>query len=355
MWVRFPEIASSRTPPWLRPSRRALVLTALAVAIGASCRGGGCGERRDVPPTSVGPIALLPAEAQVLVSIDFAKIRGTPLWQRLSALAEANADDKRRLAELSARTGLDPFRHVHRIVAAFPEEARLGGGYAVVVEGEGFDEKRLVAFARDEAKREGGEIRPRTHRGRTLWGTAVPKAPAGVFLGPGRFALGAGGWAERIVDLAGGAPGAAGLRKDLPLVRIGERVGGGRAFWFSALVPESTRKRLLADPKYDVQASVTKLAGGGDLGPGLVFDVVAELTNATDAQALVAKVQAFVRGAKQSPQALLLGLGPYLDAVTAQADGPTVRLEVALSAGQTEDLVTRLSGLVKLGRAANAP
>jgi hypothetical protein len=162
--------------------------------------------------------------------------------------------------------------------------------------------------------------------------------------------LGAGGWAEKVLDLVDGAPGAASAEGNATLARLGDRIGPGRSFWLLANVPEATRKALLNDPRMGVQASVLRLAVGADLGPGLAGELVAELSNAADAQALAAKVETFLKEARRSPQALLVGAGPYLDAVSTEVQGPTVRVRVALTPVQTEDLVARLVGLLRLAR-----
>jgi hypothetical protein len=77
---------------------------------------------------------------------------------------------------------------------------------------------------------------------------------------------------------------------------------------------------------------------------------VADLSNAADAAALVARLQTTVRESKRNAKMLMLGLGPYLDALDARADGPTLRVSLALAEGQVKDLIDRLGGLARLAR-----
>jgi hypothetical protein len=46
----------------------------------------------------------------------------------------------------------------------------------------------------------------------------------------------------------------------------------------------------------------------------------------------------------------MLGLAPYLDALTARAEGATLRVTLSLTEPQMRDLVDRLIGLVRVAR-----
>jgi hypothetical protein len=309
----------------------------------AGCRGGcvGPGGRTATP---AGALSLFPAESQIVVSFDFRKIRSTPVWQQLSQMAADDPGDRKILQELTARTGLDPFRHIHRVIAVFPDDARQAGAFAVLFEGEALDQKRLVTYARDQARLRGTDIEQRPHGKRTLWTarrTAGQPELSGFFLDRHRFVLGGGGWAERMADLADGASQASAAGNPT-LVHLAERVGSGRAIWLAAIVPESTRQRLMADPRFGVQGSVMRLGLGADLAPGLSAELTAELSNQDDARALVERMTEFLAAAKRSPKALLLGAGPYLDGIRAKATGPTVRVQVAIDQAQTAELMRRL-------------
>jgi hypothetical protein len=126
-----------------------------------------------------------------------------------------------------------------------------------------------------------------------------------------------------------------------------DRLGTARSIWLAAVIPAALRGQLKNDPHYGPAASVMRLAAAADLGPGLDVELLAELSNAGDARALVAKVETFVREARASPQALLMGAGPYLDAIKASAEGPNVRIRVALDEARTNELLTRLLALAR--------
>jgi hypothetical protein len=338
-----------RSPRWI--GLRAL-LTAACLITTAGCRGGCL--REEGGAGARGVLARFPAETQVVVSFDFARIRDTALWKRLSALAAEDPGDRKLIQEFTSRTGLDPFRQLHRVVGAFPEEARQSGAFGIIIEGEGLDEKRLLTYARDQAKLRGAELQPREHAGYTLWHTGSPDKTAGFFLDRRRFVLAGGGWAEKMADLARAGGGqTASAESNLMLLRLVERLGVRRAVWMAALVPDETRQRLRADPRFGAQASVMRFGAGLDLGPGLRAEVDAELSNTGDAQALVDKFDTFLRAARKSPQALLIGAGPYLDGIKSKAEGPRARIELELSEPQTLELVNRAVGLLRLQREKN--
>jgi hypothetical protein len=310
----------------------------VVMSLAGACRGG-C--RRQAPARDP-LLAALPENTTFVASVDVARIRATSLWTRVAALADENPADRKSLQRLTERTGLDPLRQIHRIVAAFPDDARSSGQFALVIEGEGFDEQRLIAYARAEA---GAKLEARAHGRRTLYGSGNT---AGFFLGKNRFVLGAGGWAEAMADLADGGKGSA--ADNVELLNLVRRVDPGRALWFAAVVPVDLRKSLMADPKLQSAGSVTRLAASGDLGPGLNAELVADLSNAADAAALVAKIQTSVKEWKRNARVLMMGLGPYLDALSARADGPALRVTLALAEPQVKDLIDRLGVLARLSR-----
>jgi hypothetical protein len=330
----------------------------MAALLLVGCRGGCRQSRAPAPPVDE-TLAELPAQTRVVASVDVARVRSTPLWSRLAALADEDPADRARIQALTARTGLDPMRQIHRIVAAFPDSARTEGKYALVIEGQGFDPRRLVEYARQEAGPRGVQIQAVPRAGQTLYQSSGPAHTAGFFPGPDRFVLGGGGWAELMADrlqrpagrrVSSDAEGDAGAGGSEELARLCARIDRTRALWFAAIVPLDVRRVLMDDPAHDSAASVTRLAVAADLGPGLTADLVADLSNAADARVLVQRIQTSAREAKRNAKVLMLGLAPYLDALTARADGASLRVTLSLTEPQMRDLVDRLIGLVRVAR-----
>jgi hypothetical protein len=335
-----------------RQPRVFMILSAVLLTM-AACRGG-CRRPSRGEDTAPSALALFPADTRIVLSVDFQSIRGSPLWQELSRGVQQDPEDRRLISSFTERTGLDPFRHVHGLVAAFPDEARKDGAFALYFVGEGFDEKRLLTYARDEARLRGKTIEQRLHRGHTLWvGPPPAEGPptgqvAGFFLDGKRFVLAGGGWAEKMIDLRQKASGATSAASNGMLVDLAERVGRGRSVWLAAIVPDGTRQRLLTDSRFGAQASVMRFGGALDLAPALQGQLQAELSNAEDARAMAQRLAAFLEAARRNPQALLLGAGPYLEAITAEAKGPTLLVKIRLDEARTRELATRLASLARL-------
>jgi hypothetical protein len=186
-----------------------------------------------------------------------------------------------------------------------------------------------------------------------LWVFEGEVTVTGFVVDSRRLVLGMGGWAEAAAQRLAGPPGDAPPESVQELSRLLGRVGLDRNLILGAMIPEGTRKRLLAQPAFSAQASVLRLGGAADLGPNLRADVVAELSNAADAQVLVAQFQTFLREIKGRPQMLLLGAGPFLDAASAQTEGPNARFGLSLDEARTGDLIARVMGVLRLGLAVS--
>src|SRR5262249_45837165 len=142
---------------------------------------------------------------------------------------------------------------------------------------------------------------------------------------------------------------------NLDLVRMAEQAAGTHAIWGAAIVPEETRRKLRQEPRFANAAAVLTLALGIDVGRELEAVLLAEVETAADAQGLARKVQETLRDAKHNAQVLMLGLGPYLDGVTARAVNHTFELRASLSEPQLDDLISRLGAFVTLARQGRAP
>ena len=141
---------------------------ALVLAVGGlgGCRGG-CSRAGPPSPRPSDALGWFPAETQVIVAVDFARLRATPLGTRLVPLMRTNPDDQAQIDEFVRRTGFDPLHHVQSLWVAFPEEARNGGAMGVVLRGRGLHEARLVAYVKDQVQKQGDELFSFRRAGRT--------------------------------------------------------------------------------------------------------------------------------------------------------------------------------------------
>ena len=320
----------------------------------ATCRGG-CSRQRRIESPAMRLLGSFPVETHVVVGVVFARLRATTLWSQLGSLATADPSDRRKIEELARRTGFDPLSQVDSLVVAFPEEARVQGGMGLVLRGRGLDENRLIGYVRDEVAKQGDDVFSFRHAGRTLWATRKEPTTAGFFVDASTFVLGTGGWAERMAELSTPSPSNKDATSNVPLVHLVERADPTRAIWAAAIVPAATRTALAADPTLPNAASVSRLALGLDMSSGVQAHLLADLATHAEAEAMARQVGEAILAAKKSPQALLLGVGPYLDGITAKAADMTCELTVRLSPSQASDAVDRLRALLALARQGAVP
>ncbi|MEO7669028.1 MAG: hypothetical protein ABIW57_06795 [Polyangia bacterium] len=352
--------------PQARPRRTVVFVVGALLLLGAttSCRGG-CARERPAPRPVDGVLGWFPAETQIVVAIDFARLRATPLWGQLAALAQADPQDQALIAEIARRTGFDPLRQIDSIIVAFPEEARNGGAMGVVLHGQGLEQTRLVAYARDQVAKQGDDLFSFRRDGRTLWATRKQPTVAGFFADDRTFVFGAGGWAEKMAALGGSA--LSGAEQNPQLVHLVERARVDRStsppvsglvsppLWAAAIVPADTRAALASDPALASGGGITRLALGVDIAGGLRTHLVADLGTRPQAEAMAAQVTDAVRAARRSPQVLLMGLGPYLDGIAARTSDVTTEITVNLSQAQVTDGVERLRAFLTLARQPPVP
>ena len=324
-----------------------------AATLLATCRGG-CHRGDDRAATVEGRLALFPAATRIVASIDVAKLRASPAAGKLAAQAKQNAADQREIEDFARRTHFDPLRQLNSVTVAFPEEARARGELGLVLRADHLDEARLVAYARDQLQKSGDDLTATAHGRLTLWSSKRNPDMVGFFLDDQTFVLGAGGWGLKMADLAETPRPGDSAATDLDLVTLVERAASSHDIWAAAIVPEATRRSLSADPKFADAANIQTLSAGLNLGTGLEAVLHADLSTAAQARALADRVTGSLREAKKNPEVLLLGLGPYLDGVSAGVADRGFDLHAGLNEAAFDDLIGRLGGLMALARSGGS-
>jgi hypothetical protein len=290
-----------------------------------------------------------------VAAIDVAKLRASPAAAKLAAQAQQSPADLHEIEEFARRTGFDPLRQLGSVTVAFPEEARAHGEFGLLLRADQLDETRLIAYVRDQLQKSGDDLVATPHGRFTLWSSKRDPDLVGFFIDAQSFALGAGGWGPKMADLAETARPGDSAATNVDLVRLVERAAGAHALWGAALVPEGTRRALAEESQFADAAGIMTLSVGVDLGKGLDAVLLADVATAAQASALAGSVTQSLRDAKRNPQVLLLGLGPYLDGVSAHATDHTFELKAGLGEPAFDDLLARLAGLLSLARGAAVP
>ena len=283
----------------------------------------------DRAATVEGRLALFPAATQVVVAIDATRLRDSPAAAKLAALGTQSPEDKKLLDTFASRTGLDPMRQIDSVTLAFPEEARAHGEFGLVLRAETLDEARLIAYVRDELQKTGDDLVATPHGTYVLWSTQARSRRRRLLrrradLRARRRRLGAAhGRPGRDRAPRATAPRPTSISPTWSSGRRGRTRSGRRR--------SSPRRRAAswpADPRFAAAASVHHAERRRSISArGSTRSSSPTLATAADARALATKATEALRDAKRNAQVLMLGLGPYLDGVTARADDKTFELQ----------------------------
>ena len=335
---------------------------ALLFALAAVAAPGCSSCRREGPATS-DDLALVPETTSLVVKLSVGRLRDTALWRKLldlrdRAVAEAKAAavdggapageaPPRDYADFVARCAFDPFQHLDSIFLAFPAEGP-SGEFGAVVRGT-FDEAKLVACARAQAKHEGGELTVGEHGGHKLYTDPTSGRLFITFL-DGKTALAGGGeWIKGMLDRATGK-GAGPLksaRDNAGLMALVERVRKEDALWVVGQVAEPIRERLRGNERLAAAGSLKSLLGSLDFVAGLALTARFELGAPSDAETLAKQIGEQLTAGKQNPKLMLAGLASLLDRIQIAPEGPVLKADVKLTQAQVDDLLGRLEGLVR--------
>jgi hypothetical protein len=310
---------------------------ACTLAACSSCRGG-AGARED--------IALLPPETAIVVTVNAARMRNTAMWRKLLDLRDQTPEGKKKFDDFVARCGIDPFRQVDAVTLGFPAGERAEGEFGVVVRGT-FDEQKLVACAREESQKQGHELTVIEHGGKKLY-TDNGQIFAGL-VDSKTLLFGGKEWAPKMVDLATSKTPAPSAKDDPRLAALIRKVRTGDAVWGVGVVPEAVRAKLQEMRELSASKTLQDLYASADFATGLAFQGVLDLGAADDAKELAAKLGEQIAEAKKSPQVLVMGLAPMLDAVQVSAEGTAFKVSVKYNQSQVDQLIERLQGLFKGG------
>jgi hypothetical protein len=263
-------------------------------------------------------LALIPAEAQLVLGADLDRLRAQSAWATVAPALIRTV--KPILNRFEGSTGVDLIRHLRRLVVALPAERQSDDRFVVIANVEGLDEKRLLEGL-------GGRL-----------GGATVEMGAHQ-----QLVIRRGAWANAAASLAS-------LDANSEMRRLCERAAAGHGVWFAAIVPTSVRRKLMQDSPFADVASMARISGHLDLHGGLAADVAGELMTAADATDLVHRLSVYLNQMKRHPDMLVWGLAPIWDAVHLSVDDATVHAGLDLPMAQLGDYVERFESLAHTGR-----
>jgi hypothetical protein len=267
--------------------------------------------------TRATPLSLLPADTRLVMSVDLARLRETPLVAKLAAANPLPAALVQLAGDFAAQSGVDPWRTFDSIVVAAGDSHEQ---WAVIARGQRLDGARLGAWARQALRDSGGEL-VAEKRGRwTFWSARGRPGMEAFLLDDRTLVVAAGRWAGEIASLAG-----ASAASNADLARLCQGVSG-HPVWAAAIVSEKLRDEWLDNLQMQEAAWLDRLAVTFDVDTGLDGKLTATMTDAERADRLAEELaQLLVRERLRSQsnpklEALLKGVTTYVDGNAVQVD-----------------------------------
>jgi hypothetical protein len=322
---------AAATTSWV--GRLSNLLAGLGVVLGVVqlFRASPLPEQRRVRPVS-NPLALFPADAQLVVAIDLSRVRDTPVAKRIGMLLAQAGDPAPDweiwVDELVLDTGFRPGRDVESVTLAVSERKSGWSTFGVLVRATHLDQARLVAHVREKMRQRGAELVSSAHGSRALWSERGSLGTSAFFLDDRTLVLGSGGWAERMAELADRPSSAATAETNAPLVALCKRVAPRYPIW----VADGRGHRW---GELDIQRGTVGVELGGGLHAALTVDVA----DRAKADALVAKAKKSMAEARADIHGPAPTLRAFVDGIQLAADAATVQLALDLSEDQARALV----------------
>jgi hypothetical protein len=272
-------------------------------------------------------LAVVPGEAEVLVSLDIEALRGSP-WTRSVIAAGLEGRGKR---------GYDEIADVDRLLLVrLPADTQ---GISLSIAQGRFDRERVRAgFAT------GRTVSTSSFRGCTIW-TAGDETTA--FLTDRTLLSGALASVRGAIDAAYGR--ARDMRSQPWLGEVRRRFGKDlppAALELAMRLSDEMRARL-RDELVEAEG-LERLGARLELGKRLDLAVVGSTGTGPQAEALIARLSSELRDLQARPSLVALGFGRMLAGVQLAVKGPRVAAELRLEGRDRDEIARRLSSVARL-------
>jgi hypothetical protein len=295
---------------------------------------------------SAGILDAVPRGAWLVVTVDVAAVRSSPIAQPL--LAAGAGTSLPGLGPLSEACGFDPLSRMKELLVTSPENGEHGD-FGLAFTGD-FTRQELERCAEKAIRARGGTPATSTHGAFTTVEDTVDAKHARVaYRDGGPFLVGRGAWLDAMIDAVDGPPGGPGVdHAALRASLASKRGSSAQAIVVTALLPSALREKLKgelgaelgseADKAYVSVLAVSQAGVAlGTGGTGSMTELVAELR--CESPAACGEVKALVERKRlafsRELGVRILGLGPLLDSLKVDAVGPTLS---ASAHAPTDDL-----------------
>jgi hypothetical protein len=289
-------------------------------------------------------LALVPKDTQIVLMANVSRVRNTAMWRKLLDVRDSDPQAKKDYDDFVSRCALDPFKQIDSVFVAFPQGGADQKEFAAIVRGT-FNEGKLVACAKEQAKKDGRDLTTTDYNGKKLY-TDNQKAEAwATFLDGKTVVIGGKEWVKKVVDLAANKGESA--KANGELTALIKRAKTSDGLWGAGVVPQTTRDSFKNDPRLSSAASMKDIFGSVDFASGVKADLNVDTGSEVDAKDLAAKATSQLVDIRKSPQFMMMGLAQYLDGIKIDSKASTFHLSVTYNQQQVDDLINRVKGLLK--------
>jgi hypothetical protein len=288
-------------------------------------------------PSSSGLLDAVPADAWLVVTVDVASLRASPIAKPVLQGGEKTGIPG--LGALTQNCGFDPLAKLKEVAIASPESGERGD-FGVAFSGD-FTRDELAACANNTIKARGGAPTTST-RGRftVVEDTGDPLHSRVAYRDGGPFLVGRGAWLDAMMDAVEGK--GARMRPEHARLRAALAPAKGappRAILLTAMLPSTLRNKLKAEMTAEVgdeakaNATFGAVLGVSSLGLGVSTGGEGSTTDLTaqfqcDSATACDEVKGFLERKRfalaKDLTMRLVGLGPLLDSFAVESHGASL-------------------------------
>src|SRR5512134_1585621 len=234
-------------------------------------------------------MALIPRESSLLLSVNVDRLRGAKFWQSLVDLRN-DPNNKKKYEEFIQGVGTDPLTQVQRVILGVPSDVDTSHELALVVKGS-FNESKLVNYIKEQAKREGAEVKTESYGGKTWYADTKSEIVLCV-LDPTTLAVSGKNWVRAMIDLYGGK--GASVHTNEALQGLIKRARSDRAVWGVGIVPPG---KVQLGKGGEIKSLVSSI----DFQNGLQVELLADTPSPAEAKQLAEELRKSLSEGKSNP------------------------------------------------------